>query len=534
MGNNNKYLIPLLLSIFLSSGLLLGYYFSPSIKGTNRFSFSSPSKGEQRYQKIQDIIEILDNKYVDTINGSRLFEKTIADMLHKLDPHSNYIPADELQAMQESIQGEFGGIGVRFFMIRDTLCITHVIKDSPSEKVGILAGDKIVKVEQTNIASKKVSTEKIMSLLKGTKDTPVNVEIIRNEKRLKKNIIRGGIPIASISCSMLLDKITGYIKVNQFSVNTAKEFYKEASYLKAQGMRKLILDLRNNGGGVLTSATKIVDEFLPGGLPIVSTKGEHSKDYTYKSTNGGILEHTDVVVLINANSASASEIVAGAIQDNDRGTIIGRRSFGKGLVQEDIRLRDGSNLRLTVARYYTPTGRCIQKSYNGGYEDYYQDQVERIENGELYSPDSSMFVDSLKFTTPRGKTVYGGGGIMPDVFVPFDTTGMGFLYSALRYTSAFQAFGFDYVNDKRTKWSSPKQFNKTFNVDEALFQKFMNYIDEYYAVKANADEIASSKKMILRTIKAEIARQLWEEQGYYYVQSKFDREVQKGIQELEK
>jgi len=530
---DNKYLIPLLLSVFLSLGLLLGYYFSPSIDAS-RFSFASQSKGEERYQKIQDIIEILDNKYVDTINGNRLFEETIADMLHKLDPHSNYILAEELQAMQESIQGEFGGIGVRFFMIRDTLCVTHVIPGSPSEKVGILAGDKIVKVEKTVIASKKVTTDKIMSLLKGPKGTPVNVEVIRNKNRLKKKIIRGGIPIASISCAMLLDKTTGFIKVDQFSVNTAKEFHKEASYLKAQGMRKLILDLRNNGGGVLTSATKMVDEFLPGGLPIVSTKGEHSRDYTYKSTNGGLLEHTDVVVLINANSASASEIVAGAIQDNDRGTIVGRRSFGKGLVQEDIRLKDGSNLRLTIARYYTPTGRCIQKSYKESYEDYYQDQLERIENGELYTPDSSMFVDSLKFTTPRGKIVYGGGGIMPDVFVPLDTSGMGYLYTALRYTSAFQAFGFDYVQDKRAKWSGPKQFNETFKVDEALFQQFITYINEHYAVKANADEIKPSKKLIMRTIKAEIARQLWEEQGYYYVQNQFDNEVQKGIQELEK
>ncbi len=498
----------------------------------DRIGFASQSTGEQRYQKIQDIIEILDNKYVDTINGNRLFEETIADMLHKLDPHSNYIPAEELKAMQESIQGEFGGIGVRFFMIRDTLCVTHVIPGSPSEYVGIVAGDKIVKVEKTTIASKKVSTDKIMSLLKGPKGTPVNVEVIRGKERLKKKIIRGSIPIASISCAMLLDNSTGFIKIDQFSVNTAKEFYREASNLKAQGMKKLILDLRNNGGGVLTSATKIVDEFLPGGLPIVSTKGEHSEEYVYKSTNGGLLEHVELAILINANSASASEIVAGAIQDNDRGTIVGRRSFGKGLVQEDIQLRDGSNLRLTIARYYTPTGRCIQKDYNGDYEDYYEDQLERMENGELYAPDSSVFVDSLKFKTPRGKTVYGGGGIMPDIFVPFDTTGMGYIYTALRYTTAFQAFAFDFVQGKRTTWKSPKQFNTSFHVDEALFNRFMKYVDQYYDVRPTVKELAPSKRLIMQIIKAEIARQLWEEQGYYQVQNYFDNEIIKAKQAL--
>lgn len=528
MMKNNKFgfLLPILLSVFLSIGLLIGYYFSSNSFLTAGYS----SKGGEDYQKIQDIIDILDKRYVDTVNGEQLFEETISDMLHKLDPHSNYIPARELQSMTESIQGKFGGIGVRFFVIRDTICVTHVIPNSPSEKVGIMAGDKIVKIENKVVASKKIKNDKIMSMLKGLENTTVNVTIFRNKEHIKKKIIRGSIPISSIACSILLNPTTGFIKIDQFSVNTSNEFYQAAAKLKARGMKKLIVDLRNNGGGVLTSATKIVDEFLPGGLPIVSTKGEHTRDYTYKSTRGGLLENTVVSVLINANSASASEIVAGALQDNDRGTIVGRRSFGKGLVQEDLQLRDGSNLRLTIARYYTPTGRCIQKTYSGDYEEYYQDQVDRYENGELYAPDSSVFVDSLKFKTPKGKIVYGGGGIMPDVFVPFDTTGMGPLFTTLRYTAIFQMFAFDFVKDKRTKWSTPVQFKNSFQVSDELFNSFIQYAGKELGLKVTPGDIKNSKTLLKRTIKAEIARQLWEEQGYYTIINEFDKEVLKCLE----
>jgi len=526
---NNKFnfFIPILLSVFLSIGLLLGHYFSSKLS----FGGSSyGSKGKESYQKIQDIIEILDNRYVDTINGDELFEATIADMLHTLDPHSNYIPARDLQSVNESIQGKFGGIGVRFFVIRDTICVTHVIAHSPSEKVGIKAGDKIIKIENKVVASKKISTDKIMSLLKGLENTAVNVTIARGKDLIQKKIVRGSIPISSISCSILLNATTGFIKIDQFSVNTYDEFYEAAAELKAKGMTKLILDLRNNGGGVLMSATKIVDEFLPGGLPIVSTKGEHSKDYTYTSTRGGLLEQTALTILINANSASASEIVAGAIQDNDRGTIVGRRSFGKGLVQEDVQLRDGSNLRLTIARYYTPTGRCIQKSYSGDYEEYYQDQYDRFENGELYAPDSSVFVDSLKFKTPKGKIVYGGGGIMPDVFVPFDSSGMGYYFTSLRYTAIFQMFAFDFVQNKRSKWYAPSEFNKSFQVSDELLKSFTIYAEKELGLKQDFTEIKHSKSILKRTLKAEIARQLWEEQGYFTVMNSFDSEVLKCLE----
>lgn len=531
MENNKKtYLIPLTLALFIAIGILLGSFFS----SRNGFLNNSQTIDDEKYQKIQDIIQILDKRYVDTVDGAKLFEETIGDMLHKLDPHSNYIPARDLQAMNESIEGKFGGIGVRFFVIRDTICVTHVMDDSPSLAAGLQAGDKIVKIDGKSVANKKITTEKIMGMLKGIESTSVNVQILRSKKLITKQIIRGSIPVSSIVCANLLNPTIGYIKIEQFSVNTAEEFRAAARDLQAKGMKKLILDLRNNGGGVLRSATEIVDDFLKANLPIVMTKGEHEQSNTYQSTSGGFLESTPLVVLVNENSASASEIVAGALQDNDRGTIIGRRTFGKGLVQQDIQLRDGSNLRLTIARYYTPTGRCIQKPYTGDIEEYYQGQYDRYDNGELYKPDSTLFVDSLKFKTPKGKVVYGGGGIMPDIFVPFDSTGMSFYYTELRYSSAFQCFAFDYVVDKRNKWKSAELFSASFNVTDELLSSFVKYAEKHEKVKFDSIDFAKSKKVIAQALKGEIARQLWVEQGFYTVMNTSDKEVRKAVKVLTK
>ena len=529
-NKKNTYLVPILLAIFMSLGLLLGNFLTKRISGEAYFL----ANGGEKYQKIQDIIEILNTKYVDSVNAEELFEQTIGDMLHKLDPHSNYIPARELKSMTESIEGKFGGIGVRFFVIRDTICVTNVIPNSPSEKAGILAGDKIVKINNKSVASKKVTNDAIMSMLKGDENTGVEIQIYRKGKYLVKKVIRGEIPISSISSAKMINSTTGYIKLEQFSVTTTTEFRAAAMGLQAKGMKAMILDLRNNGGGVLTSATDIVDDFLRGNLPIVMMKGKHSESFTYRSTSGGFLESTKLAILINENSASASEIVAGAIQDNDRGTIIGRRSFGKGLVQQDMQLRDGSDLRLTIARYYTPTGRCIQKSYKGSIEEYYQDQFERMDNGELYRPDTTLFVDSLKFKTPKGKTVYGGGGIMPDIFIPFDSTGMSFYYTELRYSNAFPSFAFDFVNNKRNQWKTPEQFNSSFKVTDDLLSKFVIYAEKQEKVKQNVGGFKWSKRLISQTLKSEIARQLWIEDGYFTVMQGNDGEIQKALQILMK
>lgn len=528
MKENNKYVLPFTLAIVLALGLWLGHILSPNNGGFNL------TDGEEKYSKVKDIIHILNERYVDSLNGDKIFEDAISDMLHKLDPHSNYIPASDFKLATEQIEGKFGGIGVRFSIIRDTICVTNVISGSPSFSVGIKAGDKIVGIDGKKVASKKITNEKVMKLLKGDENTPVDVEVLRNGKKIKKRIIRGVIPIESIVCATMLDREVGYIKLDQFSVSSDYEFKQAANQLKAKGMKKLIFDLRNNGGGVLQSATEIVDEFLKANVPIVTTKGKHTGSLTYKASSKGSLEDVELVVLINSNSASASEIVAGALQDNDRATIMGRRSFGKGLVQEDITLKDGSNLRLTIARYYTPTGRCIQKPYSDDYDKYYEDQLERYESGELYAIDSTKLIDSLKYKTPKGKIVYGGGGIMPDVFIPMDTLGLSWYFTDLRYTPAFQNFAFDFLNGKRDKWKSLNDFMNNFVVSEKIINEFTKYAEKQYLILLNEKGFKTSKELIKYSIKAEIARQLWTEQGYFTVMARYDTEIQKALKYLHK
>lgn len=521
-NRNTQYWIPIVMASCLAVGLFLGNILTPS-------KVAQQSLGESRYQKMQDIIQILDGRYVDDVNSEELFETTIGDMLHKLDPHSNYIPAKDLKAMNEAMVGKFGGVGIRFFIIRDTVCVTNVLPDSPAMRAGLKSGDKIVEVDGKKVARVKISNEEIMGMLKGTENTAVQLTVLREKKKIKKKVIRGSIPVESVLAAYMIDKSVGFVKIEQFSMATSYEFKEATAKLKAAGMKKLIIDLRNNGGGVLTGATEIADEFLKAGIPIVETRGKHTAPYTYRATSKGGLEDVQVAILINSNSASASEILAGAIQDNDRGTIIGRRSFGKGLVQEDVMLRDGSNLRLTIARYYTPTGRCIQKPYSDDYDSYMHDQMERYDNGELYKVDSTLLVDSLKYKTPKGKIVYGGGGIMPDVFVPYDTTGSTWYYTQLRYTNVFTTFAFDYVQGKRTKWSSPADFKRKFKVTEDILNDLVNFAASEYKIKLDQKEFQISKKLISEVLKAEIARQIWLEEGYYEIYNDFDPEVQRAI-----
>lgn len=528
-NKNNTYRIPLLVCLFTIFGIWIGNRLSNKSMNDNDLT-----NGEARYEKVKDIIDILNTKYVDSVNATQLFEQTISDMLHKLDPHSNYISPEEMKATTEQIQGQFGGIGVRFTLLRDTICVTNVIAGSPSIAAGLKPGDKIVAINQKNVASKKISNETVMKLLKGPENTEVKVTIFRNGKKLNKHIVRGVIPIQSVIASYMIQPTVGFVKIDQFSITTADEFVQASQKLKNEGMKTMVLDLRNNGGGVLQSAVEIVDEFLKDGAVIVKTKGVHSKEKVYKATSKGDLEKMKVIVLINSNSASASEIVAGALQDNDRATIVGRRSFGKGLVQEDILLKDGSDIRLTIARYYTPTGRCIQKPYSDDYESYMNDQLTRLENGEQYKADTSLFVDSLRYKTPKGKVVYGGGGIFPDVFIPLDTTGSSWYFTDLRYTNAFQHFAFDFVANKRNTWKSMNHFVTTFQINDVLVDKFVSYAENVHHVKKDVKGLQISKKLIQETLKAEIARQIWTEQGYYAVINAVDQEVIKALKLLSK
>ena len=518
-NNSNVFLIPIGLCCFMAIGIWIGH----SLTGKKNSS-----------SKVNDIIEVINKNYVDKVDGEKLFEETISEMLHKLDPHSNYISPKDMKAMTEQIQGEFGGIGVRFTLLRDTICVTNVIPGSPSEEAGIKSGDKFIEINKKSVASKKITNEKVMSLLKGLSNTSVNITVWRSKKKISKNIVRGTIPIASIPCAILLKNEIGYVKIDQFSVATAEEFRIQSQKLLSQGMKKMILDLRNNGGGVLQSAVEIVDEFLKSGAIIVSTKGANIQKEVSKATYAGKLENIPLVVLINENSASASEIVAGALQDNDRATIMGRRSYGKGLVQKDITLQDKSNVRLTIARYYTPTGRCIQKPYTDDYEKYINEEALRFEHGEQFKLDSSLLVDSLKFKTPKGKVVYGGGGIFPDVFLPMDTMGGSWYFTELRYSNAFQSFAFDFVTDKRTKWANPNSFNKAFVVDEKITQAFVNYAKQSAKIPIDVAGLAKSKRFIQLTLKAEIARQLWTEEGYYTIINELDKEMQAAINQLNK
>lgn len=513
----SNYILPIILSLILASGLLGGIL----LKDVDK-------KSSRDIQKLEDVLNLLDKNYVDKVDKDAIFEATISDMLHKLDPHSNYISAKDMKTVNESIEGKFGGVGIRFLLLRDTICVTNIIDQSPSQHAGMKAGDKIVSVNGKKICGKGITNEKVLATLKGQAGTSLSVTFVRGKRKITANLVRGIIPISSIPCAYMLDKQTGYILISEFSQVTSEEFYLESSKLLQQGMTKMVLDLRNNPGGVMASAIDIADAFLAKNNMILKSKGKNEGERTYYSTSGGHLEKTKVVVLINAHSASASEILAGAIQDNDRGIIVGRRSYGKGLIQKDEVLRDGSNLRLTIARYYTPSGRCIQRSYNGGYDNYMRDE-ERITRNEYFKPDSSIFVDSLKFKTKHGRTVYGGGGIMPDVFVPGDTSGSSFYLTELQWSGAARAFAFDFMQTNRAKWSTAKDFVKEFEVSEELLTRFVAFAQKDFHVQKDPLGLAVSKELIKHMLKAEIASQNWTEEGYYRVLNPFDKELIKAI-----
>lgn len=521
---NKSSLLPLIVSVSVVLGFLLGQ----GLSSGRIHTVSSDDFGS----KLDDILKVIERNYVDTIDRQHFIEKTIDEILHNLDPHSSYIPASQMKAMQESIEGKFGGVGIRFSIMRDSLCVTHVISGSPSEKAGVRSGDRIVKIDDIQLGKDNLTNSFVMDHLKGAPRTNVSVVLMRNGRLINTKITRGIIDVESVIASFMLNSEIGYIRLEQFSLKSAEEFRGAIQKLERQGMKKLIFDLRDNGGGVLGSAIEIVDEFLDKNKLIVYTKGAHKRERRYTSSSKGALKDTPVVILINENSASASEIVAGALQDNDRAIIIGRRSFGKGLVQEDIPLKDNSNVRLTVARYYTPTGRCIQRPY-GENIDYHADFMERYDRGELYQIDSTYFVDSLKFTTPKGRVVYGGGGIMPDIFNPHDSTGSSFYFSELRYKGALAQFAFFYWDRiGRDKFNSLDDFINNFQVTNQLVEALAIFAEKELNIKRNGKELEHSRKQIERYLKAELARQVWIEQGYFKVLSKDDSDIQRALRYL--
>ena len=530
------FLSPIFIALFLIVGIYLGSILSNSSSGDRTVIFPN-SKRFNTATKLNEILNFIGDTYVDSVDKRDLTELSISSMLSKLDPHSYYIPAREFDNMNEPLEGNFDGIGIEFRIKNDTVTVIAPVAEGPSEKLGIKAGDRIVRVDTIPIAGVNITNEKVIKLLKGPRGTKVNVVIKRTgvKKPLLFTITRDRIPIYSVDSPYMITPNTGYLKITRFAKTTYAEFLKATEKLQDEGMKNLIIDLRGNGGGLLSAATQIADEILPKNKMIVYTDGRARNKDEYFSSSGGSLEHTNIVILINENSASASEILAGAIQDNDKGTIIGRRSFGKGLVQEQVVWPDGSALRLTVARYYTPTGRCIQKPYDEGEENYRAEAYNRYTKGELLSSDSIQFPDSLKFYTPEGKIVYGGGGIMPDIFVPLDTNGgSNYLYE-LRYRGIIQDFALTYVDKKRKRLKKRYQnainFKNNFTISNDMFNSLIKYAYEN-EVERNLDEIQISKTLILREVKAAICRNLFNDFGYYVIMNEYDNTVQEAIKAL--
>tara|TARA_B100000508_G_scaffold140901_1_gene144166 strand:+ start:8069 stop:9490 length:1422 start_codon:yes stop_codon:yes gene_type:complete len=462
-----------------------------------------------------------------------LMDETIEFMLQKLDPHSYYITAADIQAMSEPLEGSFEGIGVQFSIQKDTIVVIDPISGGPSEKVGLKAGDRIVEVDSELVAGVGITNAKVMKLLKGPGGTEVTVGVVRDAKSqvFDFNIIRDKIPIYSVDVGYMIEPDIGYIKVSRFAKTTADEFVQESSKLLNQGMQKLILDLRGNGGGFMDAAIQMADEFLSDGKLIVYTEGRARSKEEYHATSDGQLQNVDVVVLIDEGSASASEIVAGALQDNDRGTIVGRRSFGKGLVQEQNSWPDGSATRLTIARYYTPTGRCIQRSYKNGTKAYHDQIRVRFENGELEDSSRIELEDSIPFTTPGGKTVYGGGGIMPDVFVPLDTSGASFYLSKLYYKGLFYQFSFDYSDHNRENllsFGDVDRFIDEFTVKGGVEEEFYEFAKSK-GIEKDERGIENSRNQILYRLKAGIGRNIYGSMGYYPVLNSEDSAVTKAL-----
>jgi len=503
--------------------------------GTGQFRSQEKIIQEEQVLKLNHVLDVIESHYVDSVDRKELIETSIAGMLAKLDPHSAYISAKDVERQNEELQGHFGGVGIRFIILRDTLMITNIIPNGPSEIAGLKAGDRILEVDGVKIAGTGLKNEDVLGLLKGEFGTKVELKIVNksNLNPLDLEVTRGSIPLPSIDASFMVSHTTGYIRLKNFSNNTDREFAYAVADLKAEGMTKLVFDLRNNGGGYLHGATSVADEFLAAGKSIVYTEGAHQQKKEYFSSGYGNFESNELVILVNSGTASASEIVSGAVQDNDRGLIMGRRTFGKGLVQQPINLEDGSEMRLTVSRYYTPTGRCIQKPYGNGI-DYYNDIMNRYENGELQELDSVIFENAEKFITPEGRTVYGGGGIMPDLFIPIDTSGSSLYLSALAYSAAYRDFCFDYVDKNRDKlnYKDVKSFKTQYSITEQMFNNFVENAYKNHGVEKDVYGINASKNRIKNQLKSELATYLWDEEARFFISIPFDNDIQIAIKAL--
>lgn len=492
----------------------------------------------QHARKMYSTLYVLSEMYVDTVNAKALTDKAIDAMIKELDPHSDYMTAEELAEMNEPLQGGFDGIGISFNMMNDTLFVVEVIVGGPSEKVGLQAGDRIMKVDGENIAGVKMSSKEVMKRLKGPKGTKVTISVKRRGQKelIDFVIVRDKIPMYSVDASFMLDKNVAYIKISRFGATTMDEYHQAFKELQAQGMKHLILDLQSNGGGYMSTAIDLADEFLTAGKCIVYTEGLHSPRQQANASAKGAFEEGNLVVLIDEFSASSSEIVSGAVQDWDRGLIVGRRSFGKGLVQRMLPLGDGTVIKLTVSRYHTPSGRCIQKPYDAGDEAYAKDLVDRYNRGEMISADSIHFPDSLKYhTLTKHRVVYGGGGIMPDVFVPMDTTRFTPLHRLLVNRGVLNRYCLNYVDDHRselkTAYPEADIFIDKFEVSDEMINE-MIALAEAEKITIKDEDRASDKTVLKLQTKAYMARDLYKTAAYYQVMAPENEALQKALEIL--
>lgn len=521
--------MPIIYSVILVIGVLFGIYISQS-----NGIVTAPKGGDNLF--IDDIFSLIEREYVDTVDMNELQEKALANVLESMDPHSEYIKPEILDEVNDNLHGSFHGIGVSFRIEKDTITIINTIKGGPSEKVGILAGDRIVYVGDSLVAGTKVTNKTAMSLLKGPKKTKVDVKVKRRgvDELLDFSITRDVIPTNSVDVAYMIDDNIGFIKMTKFSATTHKEFVDALKRLKGEGMTQLILDLRGNTGGYLGEAVGVVDEMLADNNLIVYTQGEHRDRSYIFSRHRGLWENNDVVVLIDEGSASASEIVAGALQDNDRGTIIGRRSFGKGLVQEQFDLADNGAVRLTVARYYTPTGRCIQKPFSGTKEEYLLEELTRYETGEMFNADSIHFADSLKYVTPGGKIVYGGGGIMPDIYVPLENDSSRYFFNKMANSGILFQYAFDYADSHRKeimRYGDAIKFNEDFVFTDAMFNELMCRTEEK-KISGTAEDKAKARELTEPLFKAYVARDVFGDEAFYLLYQPMDDILQKAIEQL--
>ena len=521
MKPNQKY-FPIIFFSTLAFGILLGAKLNFPSQG-------NVSSSDNHKNKLNKLIDFIDNEYVDKVNTDSIVDLAVTNILEKLDPHSVYVPPSEQSQIAESMKGDFVGIGVNFYMLNDTVAIVKPVKGGPSEKAGIKSGDRILYANNEKLFGRKLTSDNLFSKLKGEKGSEVTLTIYRKteNKKFQFKLKRDVVSIESVAAAVMINPTFGYIKINRFAEKTADEFKKGLLQLKKQGATSLIIDVRDNGGGYMEKAVEITDELLKDKQLIVFTKNKKGKvDKTYATADGNF-ETGKVFILINENSASASEILAGAIQDNDRGTIIGRRSFGKGLVQREMNFEDGSAVRLTIARYYTPTGRSIQKSYKNGNEEYFKEFDKRLLNGELYKKDSIKVDDTLKFKTPKGKIVYGGGGIVPDIFVPLEVEhgdeGVGYLMQS----GPISYYVFEELDKNRKEFEGLKfnQFLSKMDKSDLHFNNFKKYLS-----KNGLDlKLDKDKNLVKRYLTAEFARQLFGEEFYYSIVLKGDAMIKKAV-----